>query len=246
MLGEGLLRLLLAWIVPSTCAACGAERTEVGGSGACRRCWESIRELDPAAACPGCALPAAGGRCRDCGDTPSPISRAAAFGEYEGTLKRLIGAYKFHGFDLLSAPFADRLARVARTSGLEQGAPAVVGVPSTGLRNRQRGFDPGALLARETARRLGLRALPALRRLRSSPPQSRLSRPERTANVAGVFEGAASAAGRPVLLVDDIVTTGATAFAAARALHRAGASRVHLLVLARTPAPGGPTAPECA
>jgi ComF family protein len=246
MVGGGLLRLLLDWIVPSTCAGCGAERMEVGGSGACRCCWGSIRELDPAAACPGCALPAAGGRCRDCGDTPSPISRAAAFGEYDGTLKTLISAYKFHGFDILSAPFAERLARLARSSGLEQGAPAVVGVPSTRSRNRQRGFDPGVLLARETARRLGLQTLPALRRLRSSPPQSRLSRSDRMANVAGVFEGTASAAGRPVLLVDDIVTTGATAFAAARALHRAGTSRVHLLVLARTLVPVGPTAPECA
>ncbi len=240
----GLLRLLLDWIVPSTCAGCGAERTEVGGSGACRRCWESIRELDPGSACPGCALPSAGGRCRDCGTDPPPISRAAAFGEYDGTLKKLIGAYKFHGFDLLSAPFADRLARLALSQGLEQDAPAVVGVPSTRARNRERGFDPGVLLARETARRLGLRTLPALRRLRPSPPQSRLSRPERAVNVAGVFEGAASAAGRPVLLVDDIVTTGATAFAAARALRRAGAPRVHLLVLARTFAPDGPTAPE--
>jgi ComF family protein len=242
--GPGLLRLLLHWIVPSTCASCGAERTGVGGSGACRRCWESIRELDPAAACPGCALPSIGGPCRDCGDSPSPISRAAAFGEYDGTLRSLIRAYKFHGFDLLSAPFAERVARLARSSGLAEGAPDVVGVPSTRRRNRQRGFDPGVLLARETARRLGLRTVPALRRVRSSPPQSRLSRAGRAANVSSAFEGAPSAAGRPILLVDDIVTTGATAFAAAHALHRAGASRVHLIVLARTLAPVGPTVPE--
>lgn len=241
-----LLRLLLHWIVPSTCAGCGAERTEVGGSGACRCCWDSIPELDPASSCPGCALPAAGGPCRDCGASPSPISRAAAFGEYGGTLRSLIRAYKFHGFDLLSAPFSQRLARLARSSGLAEGSPDVVGIPSTGRRNRQRGFDPGVLLARETARHLGLRSVPALRRVRPSPPQSRLSRPERAANVAEAFEATPSASGRPILLVDDIVTTGATAFAAARALHRAGASRVHLLVLARTLAPVGPTVPEYA
>ena len=238
-----LLRLLLHWIVPSTCAGCGAERTEVGGAGACRRCWDAIPELDPASACPRCALPTAGDACRDCGSAPPPISRAAAFGEYDGTLRSLIRAYKFHGFDLLSAPFSQRLARLAGSSGLAEGDPDVVGVPSTGRRNRQRGFDPGVLLARETARRLGLRTVPALRRVRSSPPQSRLSRPDRAANMADAFV-ATSAAGRPILLVDDIVTTGATAFAAARALHRAGASRVHLLVLARTLAPVGPTAPE--
>jgi len=235
--GEGLLGQFLAWIVPSTCAGCGSPRTGAGGAGACPACWASIPELDPARGCPGCALPGPGGTCRACRRSPSPLEQAAAFGAYEGTLKRLIGAYKFRGFDLLAAPFAERLVRLARRSGLAARADALVAVPSTGRRNRERGFDPAPLLAREAARRLAVPLLRPLRRSRATPPQSTLSRSARLVNVAGAFEARAYVAGRSLLLVDDIVTTGATAFAAAAALRRSGASHVDLLVLARTLAP---------
>ena len=174
------------------------------------------------------------------------MDQAAAFGAYEGTLKRLIGAYKFRGFDILAAPFAERLTRLARRSGLAGRADALVAVPSTSSRNRERGFDPAPLLARETARRLALPLLRPLRRARATPPQSTLSRSARLENVAGAFEARSSLPGRSLLLVDDIVTTGATAFAAATALRRAGASHVHLLVLARTLAPEEQRPSECA
>jgi ComF family protein len=127
------------------------------------------------------------------------------------------------------------MAATARDRGLDRGPAAIVPIPSTARRNRDRGYDPGALLAEEVARQLGrpLRAL--LSRVREAPPQSALPAAERRRNVHGVFTSSPSARGAHLLLVDDVMTTGATAFEAARTLRAAGATRVDLLVLARTP-----------
>ncbi len=152
-------------------------------------------------------------------------------------MKRLVTTLKFEGFDIAAAPAALLLARAIRESGRAAGLDGLTPLPSTGRRNRHRGFDPAALLAEALAWRLGLPLLPALRRVRETPPQSALTAPERHANVAGAFRGRPSAAGRSILLVDDVMTTGATAFAAAAALRAAGARRVVAAVLARTPEP---------
>ncbi|MBK9089030.1 MAG: ComF family protein [Holophagales bacterium] len=119
--------------------------------------------------------------------------------------------------------------------GSRPASGAVVPVPSTTRRNRDRGYDPGGLLAEEVARQLGrpLRAL--LSRVREAPPQSALPAAERRRNVHGAFRSSPSARGAHLLLVDDVMTTGATAFEAARTLRAAGAAHVDLLVLARTP-----------
>ncbi len=151
-------------------------------------------------------------------------------------MKRLVHAMKFQGFDIAAAPAGARLADAVRREGID--APdAVVAVPSTRGRNRERGYDPGALLAEELGRRLSLRILLALTRVRETPPQSALGASERRSNVAGAFRGRPIAAGRSLLLVDDVMTTGATAFTAAGALRDAGARRVDLAILARTPEP---------
>jgi ComF family protein len=141
---------------------------------------------------------------------------------------------KFRGFDIAAAPASERLAEAVRRAGID--APdAVAAIPSTRRRNRERGYDPGALLAGEVGRRLSLRVLNALARVRETPPQSALGASERQANVAGAFRGRPVARGRSFLLVDDVLTTGATAFAAAEALRDAGALRIDLAILARTP-----------
>lgn len=194
--------------------------------------------LDPLSACPRCALPTGGGLCRRCERDPPPVERAVAVGPYAGTLKRLIAAFKFDGWDLLAAPAGRRMAAVALEVGLARDLDAVTPIPSTRRRNRRRGYDPAALLAAEVARRLGRPLRELVRRVREGPPQSDLPASKRAANVAGAFVARSPATGRSILLVDDVATTGATAFAAASALREAGARRVHLLVLARTPEPG--------
>src|ERR1035437_2599952 len=109
--------------------------------------------------------------------------------------------------------------------------------PSPRRRKRERGYDPAMLLADETGRLLATPRRALLSRTRETPPQSTLPAAQRRGNVEGAFASSPRARGRVLVLVDDVVTTGATLFAAARALREAGARDVRALVLARTPEP---------
>jgi ComF family protein len=107
-------------------------------------------------------------------------------------------------------------------------------VPLARGRRIARGYDQAALLARHLARAARLPVLPgALRRLRETPPQVGRTRAERVRNVAGAFAASDRVRGREIALVDDVVTTGATADACARALKEAGALRVVAVALGR-------------
>jgi ComF family protein len=228
---------LLALLVPSLCAVCEEPRTDLGGGGVCRACWASLPVLDSEAACPHCALPSGGAPCASCRLNPPSVTRTAAFGLYAGGLRRLHHTFKFAGWDLLAAPLGRRLASLARSTGIASGADALVPVPSTRRRNRERGYDPATLLADETGRLLATPRRALLSRTRETPPQSALPAARRRENVAGAFSASPRARGRTLVLVDDVVTTGATLFAAARALREAGAREVRALILARTPEP---------
>ena len=235
--GAPAIASLLAWIVPSRCAVCDEPRRAAGGGGVCRNCWASLPRLEARGVCPRCALPGDGSPCAACRREPPPLSRTLAFGPYAGGLKTLLHAFKFRGFDLLAGPCGARLAAVAHAEGLALGADALVPVPSTRRRNRARGYDPAALLAEAAAPGLSLSVRPFLVRSRDTRPQSELPAAERRANVEGAFTASPGARGRVLVLVDDVATTGATLFSAARALGRAGAAEVRGLVLARTPEP---------
>lgn len=228
---------LLGLLVPSRCGVCEAPRVDVGGGGVCRSCWGALPVLDPASTCPHCALPSGGSACAACRLHPPAVTRAVAFGLYAGGLRTLHHAFKFAGWDLLAAPLGERLAALARSTAIVSGADALVPVPSTRRRNRDRGYDPAMLLADETGRRLATPRRNFLVRTRETPPQSALPAPFRRANVEGAFASSRRARGRVLVLVDDVVTTGATLFEAARALREAGAGDVRALVLARTPEP---------
>jgi ComF family protein len=229
---------LLHLLFPSCCAACGAARRGVGGGGLCRACWSALPLIDADSACSACALPLAAPLCRSCGAAPPPVDRTAAVARYEGVTRRLVHALKFRGHDILAAHAGALMATSACARGLDEGLDAVVPVPSTSRRNRDRGYDPGSLLAEEVARRLGLPLRPLLSRVREAPPQSSVPAAIRHQNVRGAFAAAPRTRGLRLLLVDDVMTTGATGFEAARMLRSAGASGVNLLVLARTPETG--------
>jgi ComF family protein len=144
---------------------------------------------------------------------------------YEGAARALVLQLKLQGRRSTAAPLVEAMCREVTRRGLS--AEAVTWVPGRAREARRRGFDHAEVLARDLARRLGLRPVRLLRRTRASCDQAGLGARERRANLAGAF--ASRSFSRPVVLVDDLVTTGATAAACAAALRAAGVPRVEVL-----------------
>jgi ComF family protein len=240
--GNAFVSRLLDAVVPSSCLVCEEPRRGTGGGGVCARCWHGLPRLD-GDACPLCAVPGPHGRCGECRSEPPRVGGAAAFARYEAGTVALVAAYKFHGFDTLAEPMGRRMAETAKDRGLAD-VDAVVPVPSTRSRNRERGYDPAVLLARSVARSLHRPVESLLRRTRETVAQSRLAAAGRRANVRGAFAARVRARQRTLLLVDDVVTTGATVRAAAEALAAAGATSVRVVSFARTPEPEDVRHPE--
>jgi ComF family protein len=227
----------------SRCAVCRAWGADArhGLCGFCAR-----RVAAPRTRCDGCARPLpppsspdAAGRCGPCQRAAPPWSRVVAGVDYGHPWDRLLAGFKFGdrpGFaDVLAAPLLARL----RESGVDAGL-RVLPVPLARGRLRERGYNQSWELARRLARALALEArADALVRLRDTAHQLHLPRAERSANVADAFLCAPAQAawvrGARDALVDDVLTTGATARAATRALRAAGALEVELWVAARTP-----------
>ncbi len=170
---------------------------------------------------------------------------ARAFGIYADPLRSLILLLKYRRFERLARPLAGALAAVwvATPEFRELESPLLVPVPLHHSRERQRGFNQAAHLARDLKRRLG-RMSPKLKadfdarglvRIRATPPQSGLNFRERKENVRGVFRAkrAGRLRGRNVVLIDDVMTTGATLSACAEAAAEAGAARIFALAVAR-------------
>lgn len=232
--GSALLDVLL----PPQCLGC---RRLVDRPGQlCPDCWGRIRFIAPPF-CACCGLPFAhdpgpGALCGGCAAHPPVFQRARAVFRYDAASRGLILAFK-HGDRLDAAPpFARWLA--AAGAALLAEADLILPVPLHRRRLFQRRYNQAALLAQALARQRGLPvATQVLLRRRNTPSQGHLRASQRRRNVAGAFAvapgGAARLAGRRVLLVDDVFTTGATLEAAARALLAAGAREVDCLTLAR-------------
>lgn len=170
------------------------------------------------------------GRCTLCRLGLNGFDNVYSFGAYDGVLRKLIHLFKFGGVRPLRRTFGGFLAQVLPR---EPRFDAIVPMPLHWRRRWQRGFNQSELLAREISRKWGIPVRKLARRTRATPPQAGLTSAQRTANVQGAFEATTQLKGMRLLLVDDVLTTGATAGACARALKRAGAVHVSLLALAR-------------
>ncbi|HYI45773.1 MAG TPA: ComF family protein [Actinomycetota bacterium] len=148
---------------------------------------------------------------------------------YEGIPRELILDLKIRGARLCADALADGMTDVVRTSGLT--GSILTWVPGRRADIRVRGFDHAALLARAVGHRTGLPCAPLLQRRLNPPDQTGLSAEARRHNLHGAFSSRASP--EKVVVVDDLVTTGATAAACAQALRRAGAHTVELVVPCR-------------
>lgn len=227
-------------LLPRACAACALALTRgERRSGWCDPCLAAVGR--PVSRCMQCAIEHAGPRCESCEIRPPPFSRTLVLGTYAPPLDRIVRAFKFSRQPALGAALAAALAPIVQRelAALPPGLlpPIVVAIPLSEERLAERGYNQSLLIARPLARALGLRVdLSALNRLRAGPPQSQLSPGARASNVDQAF-GAPRPHQRPVLLVDDVMTTGATLAAASQALIRAGAPAVTCVIVARTATP---------
>ncbi len=220
---------LLAVIVPPVCVGCHGP---AGAAGAvlCPACLRDLPWLGPRI-CHRCAMPWHGGRA--CPAMGSAFSGAWAPVAYERSALALVRALKFRGALAAAGLMAAQMAANAPPWAIG-GAVAVVPAPPAPGRTRRRGFDPAGLLATEFARRLDLPVAGCLARSGRAARQLGARRAVRRApGRIGVRVRSAPPAG-PLLLVDDVHTTGATLAACARALAAAGARDVRALTYARS------------
>src|SRR5271166_1563013 len=232
-----LARAALDTLYPPTCLACRAA-TDAHGA-LCPRCWSSMRFIERPF-CERLGTPFE----QDLGEgllspqamaDPPAYSRARAVARFEdGPARALAHRLKYSDRAELARPMARWMARAG--ADILADADLLVPVPLHALRLWRRRFNQAAALAQEVTRQTGKRCDPAaLLRVKATRSQVGLSRAQRADNVQGAFRAAAGATvrGQNVVLIDDVLTSGATANAASRVLLRAGAKRVDVLVFAR-------------
>jgi len=224
---------LLALVFPPACAACGALlETEAPFCALCTLATEPV----PRPGCRRCGEPVEQpGACDRCRRAPPAFASAHAAFLHTGPLARAIHRFKYEGHSGLGLPLGKALADEA-TGWLHRLGRDVTLVPIPLHRGRllRRGYDQAALLtqALADATRLPFQST-LLRRIRATRRQVGLTEAERIENVHGAFLVTGPIPGGPVVLVDDVLTTGATAGECARTLSRAGAATVGVLTVAR-------------
>lgn len=221
--GRALVDRVLDAAFPGRCVGCRRE-----GAPLCASCASALdARLDVPAGVP-IGLP---------GDIPAPLLQLEWCTGFRGVVRDALHQLKYAGEQRLADPLGAAVAR--RWARVGVGAELVVNVPVHADRARARGYDQAALIARSAARAQALPFVPYLERRRATTAQFDLDRATRATNVAGAFAvrppsaGVPSPAGRWILLVDDVTTTGATLAACAEALLAAGAAAVSAITVAR-------------
>ena len=234
----------LDWLLPPQCLSCRAPVDRQGQ--VCAECWRGLSFIDEPM-CTACGLPldfevGEDALCGACAGALPLYSRARSVMRYNDSSRRLILAFK-HADRTAAAPsFGAWMARAG--AEILDPADALVPVPLHRFRLFTRRYNQAALLAHAVARHHGVAVAPYLLvRTRATPSQAGLNPSAREANVRGSFavRGArkAAVADRRFVVVDDVVTTGATVAACASVLLRAGAAAVDVLTLARVVRPRG-------
>jgi len=225
---RGLRSQFLDILLPPRCVGCRR-----GGVWLCTECLAQISLVEP----PFCArcgdAIVADGLCARCRTSPLQIECIRSVVYLEGVLHEAVHRLKYHGLTALASPLGGLMAGY----WIQHPMPAdvVVPVPLHAARLRERGYNQAALLAREMARRVGLVVdEQTLMRLRATAPQVKLNAGQRKENVCDAFRCSGNfLAGKQVLLIDDVCTTGATLEACAVALYEGGVRGVQALTLAR-------------
>lgn len=235
------IRELLDFFLPAACVGCG-ERLSLERSSEliCPRCTTRLRPL-PGPSCVRCGHPlGTGGRersCLECAEWPAVLTRVRSAVVLEPPADRIVHALKYGGWRELAPFMAARMVALREELAPRPERAVVVPVPTTGRRERERGYNQSELLARAFAARVGIEATNALVRRGKGGTQVSLHPAERLANVRGAFSVRSSAVSRlrrsHVVVVDDVLTTGATVRAMARSLQAVGVGSVAAVTFAR-------------
>lgn len=254
---SGVAESLFATLFPSDCRLCGAPLVNISRLPVCPPCLSDIRPIADSI-CSRCGERvlspyAVGGeagenRCGLCRRLEPPFARAVAYGSYDGGLRELIHLLKYEQVRPAASVLGRMLAEAAR--GLDscwtRTPVMVVPVPLHARKLRQRGFNQSELIARAAIKQHAVKAESGssrlvlhpgiLERRRETQSQTGLTRHQRRENIRGSFAVAkpGEVAGREILLVDDVFTTGTTVSECARVLRRAGASKIYVATVART------------
>jgi ComF family protein len=230
----------LNFLYPPVCQICGQERATAAEGYVGSKCWSGVRFIT-APYCQRCGLPYPGHitqefRCENCAETEFSFAYARSAVAANGLILDVIHRYKYNGAVWFEPFLADLLARQAAPALAKEKWDVIVPVPLHPVKEREREFNQASCLARRLGRAL---CLPVntrlLRRVKFTNTQTKLTRPQRAANMKHAFapRSGKDFHGAKVILVDDVLTTGATTDACAHALRRAGASAVCVWTVAR-------------
>ncbi len=221
-------------VFPGFCLLCGAASRRPADI--CAPCQQELPTLGPH--CRRCALPlatAAASQCGQCLKKNPDFQRVIARWRYQGNAARLISQFKYqrqHSYGrVLADLLAEQLVEVYRDQALPE---LLVATPMHWLRRLKRGFNHSEQLAKHLSQRLEIPLYRDIRRVRHSKPQQSLNAEQRRHNLKSAFRARRRLDGQCIAVVDDVVTTGATANELSRTLLAAGAAQVHIWCLART------------
>ncbi len=244
---------LLSVLFPADCPACLQPLGRFHLAGICLNCWTSIK-LIRKPYCFKCGIPLKpkssipsklevdrnkGLACNRCRSKKYQFAFARSLGEYEGSLREIIHYYKFGRKSYLSEPLADLMMKTLDIKNIFGNIDVIIAVPLHRKRRKERGFNQAYLIARRLGNKLHIRVEGrVLLRIKKSMPQMDLPAHQRERNVMGAFKvmKAKRIRGKRILLIDDVMTTGATVNECAGALMKAGSKDVCVLTIAYTPA----------
>lgn len=233
--GSFLLSFGQELLFPTCCAACGVYAE---GIWLCQRCRGGLVKINKKR-CLQCGV-SHGSRtveiCPLCENLPYPFHRTEALFSYEKTAREMVHRFKFGRCKFTGKVLGDLLAKRISTYSPYRKAHFIIPVPIHFFREWKRGFNQAEILAERISKKLEIPILPALKRIKYTPPQSLLRQKERRTNLQGAFGLGVSThllRRKNIILVDDVFTTGSTLSECAKVLRKCGARRILVAVAAR-------------
>ncbi len=226
-----LITAFINYLYPSDCPSCGSITDNIPYAPFCRNCWSSIERYS-GPACGRCSAPFSSEYSHICGEClrkSPPFSRAICYGLYDGVLATAINVFKFQKIRRLYKPLGKLLLDLDMKE-----MDAIIPVPLSAKGLRERGFNQSLLLSKFISDKIGIPLIAdGLVKNIETHPQIGLSAKERVSNLRRAFDTKRHFADMRLLLVDDVMTTGATVNECTKQLLKAGAEEVVVLALAR-------------